>query len=71
MLAKFAHTSGFAAGRVQGPAIFRFLLRRALRDEVLVPTENVNRWSPGRIDLDLHLQELHAGLIIGFIRRGT
>jgi sporulation protein YlmC with PRC-barrel domain len=47
--AALAHAWGFAEGRAQGPWLFRFLLRDAVRRAKFVPADRIVDWGPGTI----------------------
>lgn len=57
-LAAVAHRTGFAAGRVAGPWLFRVLTRSAVRRARFVPVENVVSWEEGLLRLDVAAEDL-------------
>jgi sporulation protein YlmC with PRC-barrel domain len=47
--AALGHAWGFAEGRAQGPWLFGFLMRDAVRRAEFVPADRIVDWGPGTI----------------------
>ena len=57
-LAGAAHRTGFVAGRVSRPWLFRLLARPATRHARFVPAERVVSWEDGVVRVDVEADDL-------------
>ncbi len=52
MLARAAHSWGFAEGRAEGPVLLKVLTRSSVRASGFVPAERVLDWSPPELRIE-------------------